>query len=155
MHSTRRCPFPGCKATILPDKFACYTHWMSLTPPQKNRIWDAYNLYQEGKLALDELRAVQEEVLAEAKPKGPPEQAEARCASCKAKVLWVRTAKSDALMPLDPEPATNGNIILKDGKAHYLTGDLFETTEDDGGPRYLSHFATCNDPKRFRKKPKK
>jgi hypothetical protein len=72
------------------------------------------------------------------------------CRSCNAPVLWVRTT-SGALMPLDAEPVENGNIALIDGVAHTRRGDLFEEMLPDG-PRYQSHFASCPNAAKHRKK---
>jgi hypothetical protein len=88
------------------------------------------------------------------------------CTSCGAPVFFVRTERGE-LMPLDADPVKDGNIVVRDwsvtedgtttaGKvAVALKGDLFEG--DTGGEvRYKSHFATCTDPARHRKKrPKK
>ena len=76
---------------------------------------------------------------------------EGTCRSCGAKILWVRTAATNALMPLDAEPCADGNIVLRDEKAHVLKGDLFAGAEG-GGPRYKSHFACCPNARKHRKK---
>ncbi len=73
------------------------------------------------------------------------------CRSCKAPLLWVRTAAFDSLMPLDADPVPDGNIVLIDGKAHVMKGDLFEPFIDDR-PRYKSHHATCPEADKWRKK---
>lgn len=59
---------------------------------------------------------------------------QAQCRSCGDPILWVKTVNGYR-MPLDAEPAENGNIVLLDGVAH--------VRKDQTGPRYLSHFATC------------
>lgn len=72
------------------------------------------------------------------------------CRSCKAPILWCRTTLGN-LMPVDAEPVADGNIVLKDGTAHTLSkADLFEPMVD--GPRYRSHYATCPDAQKYRKK---
>ena len=76
----------------------------------------------------------------------------ANCATCKAEIFWRISAKSGNYMPLDAEPAEDGNIILIDSKAHVLVGDLFESMHE--GPRYKSHFSTCPDAKKHRKENK-
>lgn len=73
------------------------------------------------------------------------------CRSCGKQVLWVRT-KAGELMPLDPEPNPNGNIILLDGVAITKgSGGLFEPSMPEG-PAYLSHFATCPHADQWRRK---
>ena len=82
-------------------------------------------------------------------PRRPmPEQSP--CRSCGAPMLWVRTTAGN-LMPLDLEPVPGGNIVLKDGLAHVLKGDLFEGMIDEG-PRYVSHFVTCPEAAKHRRK---
>lgn len=72
------------------------------------------------------------------------------CRSCGAPLLWIRTSATDSLMPLDAEPVRDGNIILVDGKAHVMRGDLFEDMLE--GPRYVSHHATCPQSAQHRRK---
>jgi hypothetical protein len=64
------------------------------------------------------------------------------CRSCGAAVLWVRSATTGALMPLDAVPCEDGNISLVVGMAHVHHGSLFEEMLPEG-PRFKSHFATC------------
>lgn len=71
------------------------------------------------------------------------------CKSCGKPMVWYDT-RSGNVMPLDPEPAEDGNIVIINGVAHTLRGDLFEEKHD--GPRYKSHFATCEFAAKHRKK---
>lgn len=64
-----------------------------------------------------------------------------RCRSCGALVVWVRTEATNALMPLDSAPKDGGNIVIKDGLARVMAGDLLDEVID--GPRYQSHFVSC------------
>ena len=77
-----------------------------------------------------------------------------KCRSCGAPVLWVPSATSRATVILDAEPVEGGNVILLDGKARVIPTDLFE--ESLTGPlpaeRYLSHFATCPQASKHRKR---
>lgn len=77
----------------------------------------------------------------------------AKCRTCGAEILWLRTAATGALMPIDRVPVVDGNVAILDGKAHVIKGDLFEPMIEDG-PRYKSHFATCPDAQKHRKKDK-
>jgi hypothetical protein len=72
------------------------------------------------------------------------------CRSCSAPLLWVRSATTGSLMPLDAEPAEDGNIWLVDGMAHVHNGSLFEEMLPEG-PRYKSHFASCPNAAQHRK----
>lgn len=70
---------------------------------------------------------------------------------CGAPIEWVIVAASGKRMPLDPEPVANGNIaFVAEGRVEVLSiagGGLMEDR-----PLYVSHFATCPRPERFRKK---
>mgnify|MGYP001616681629 CR=1 FL=1 len=69
-------------------------------------------------------------------------------------MLWKKT-KEGKWFPLDPEPAENGNIVLVgEGECRVLSGNLWEFLEEGllEQPRYRSHFVTCSEAKRFRRK---
>lgn len=72
----------------------------------------------------------------------------AKCRECGAAIFWLRTT-SGSLMPIDATPVEGGNIVIKDGVAHVLRGDLFEPMLD--GPRYQSHFVSCPEAAKHRK----
>jgi hypothetical protein len=74
-----------------------------------------------------------------------------RCRACGAEIMFA-TTPSGKQMPLDVEPCEDGNVFLADGIAH-VVGKGNEGTV--AMPLYKSHFATCNDPARFRKKASK
>ena len=78
---------------------------------------------------------------------------EATCRSCGAPIYWVRTQATDSLMPLDVVATENGNILLVDGKAVVLRGDLFEQSLPDG-LRYQSHYVSCPNAQNHRKRGK-
>ena len=65
-----------------------------------------------------------------------------RCKSCCAPIRWARTAAGKPI-PLDLEPVPGGNIQLRDGVARVLTPIEAMIEPLEGGPRFLSHFATC------------
>jgi hypothetical protein len=71
-----------------------------------------------------------------------------RCRSCDAPIEWAITTKGQRI-PLDPEPGPGGNLVLVDGVARH-------PTLGEGVPylQYTSHFATCPDAERFRRKGK-
>lgn len=76
-------------------------------------------------------------------------QATAKCRTCGAPIVWVRTT-NDKRMPLDVEPAPNGNIRMVDGVAVYASKDA---PVEPGEKLYLSHFVTCPDRDQHRKPP--
>ncbi len=71
------------------------------------------------------------------------------CRSCGAPILWARTKGKDKPIPLDPAPTLDGNVyLLSDGTAVYVPGPA----TNDARLRYISHFATCPDRDRWRKR---
>jgi hypothetical protein len=51
-------------------------------------------------------------------------------------------------IPLDPEPVPDGNVVLTlHGEAHVLRAGEAPT-----GDRYVSHFTTCPDADRWRRR---
>jgi len=52
-------------------------------------------------------------------------------------------------MPLDPELRDDGNVMVVDGIATVLPGDVERVP-----PLFVSHFVTCSDASRFRKSKK-
>jgi hypothetical protein len=72
-----------------------------------------------------------------------------RCRSCQAPIRWAFTEKGRR-MPLDPDPYTGpepgGLFVIRDQTAIAVPPDAFPDE-----PHYRSHWATCNDPKRFRR----
>lgn len=63
-----------------------------------------------------------------------------RCGSCGAPVTWAKTA-AGKVIPLDPEPVANGNVLLRDGVA--IVFGAKSGAPPAGERRYKSHFATC------------
>lgn len=66
------------------------------------------------------------------------------CRSCGATILWVVTMRGRP-MPLDAEPVADGTVWIENG--HVMLG-----TPPDGVIRWRSHFATCPQADRWRKK---
>jgi len=68
-----------------------------------------------------------------------------KCRSCGADIFFV-TMESGRSMPLDAEPCDDGNVIVDNsGRGHVMDGGHWT-------PRFKSHFATCPEAKRWRKK---
>ncbi len=147
-----KCPFPGCRVQIEDDRFACRKHWFSIDRENQAVIYGAYARYTAGTLTLAQLRVIQAKVIADTTG-GSKVPENARCGSCKALILWARSAKTNSPMPLNLPPSAEGNVVIVDGLAHVLgQGDLFEPMLPTEGPRYTSHFATCPNAERHRKK---
>lgn len=78
------------------------------------------------------------------------------CKSCRAAIIWTKTAKGKA-MPVDHDARPDGNIILVaeekggDITALYITKDM-ELPADR--PRFVSHFVTCPFAAAYRKSKK-
>lgn len=72
------------------------------------------------------------------------------CKSCGAAIVWATSAKSRQRMPLDAEPAADGNIYINlDDQYEVLSKADVEAihARDDLSGRhtrlYKSHFSTC------------
>ena len=67
------------------------------------------------------------------------------CRSCHAPIRWARTSSGKAI-PLDPNPADDGNVRLGwvggEELALVLAAGELEAARVDG-PLYRSHFASC------------
>jgi hypothetical protein len=80
------------------------------------------------------------------------------CRSCGALVVWTETSKGRR-MPVDAEPAENGNLRLveREGEVPLAVNDteettaLFATGASGDDRRYVSHFATCQQAKQWRR----
>ncbi len=73
------------------------------------------------------------------------------CKACGAPIVWAETAATGKAIPLDAEPAPDGNIYLStsDGVAHYPP----KGWQAPAGLRlYKSHFASCPQAAAFRRK---
>ena|SRR3990167_5553701 len=60
----------------------------------------------------------------------------AKCVSCKQEILWLKTNEGKSMLV---------NVCGKDGMPIPFTDTLFDFK------KHVSHFATCDDPKRFRR----
>lgn len=69
-----------------------------------------------------------------------------KCKSCGASIRWAKTPTGKS-MPLDFEPAADGNIVLIDGLA--TAASPMELLS--GKPVFRSHFATCPNAQAHRK----
>jgi len=70
------------------------------------------------------------------------------CRSCGAAIMWVRSAATGGLMPLDYQPTDDGTIEL-DENGHAIVHHQRPMIVT--GPLFVSHFATCPDAPSWRK----
>lgn len=78
-----------------------------------------------------------------------------RCSACQAPLLFATTARGKS-MPLDAQPAPNGNVVLRpddDGVmvAHVLGAAGVVAAIEKGEKLYTSHFVGCPAASTFRK----
>lgn len=69
------------------------------------------------------------------------------CRSCHGQIIWARTVNGRP-MPVDAEPAANGNVILvatQRYQAQPPTAKVLgrEEAAEHAGALYVSHFASC------------
>lgn len=77
-----------------------------------------------------------------------------RCASCKARILWVLNPAAKA-MPLDADPVEDGGWLIegKDDDGRWRGRPVCPLLDaHDGRERYVSHFATCEYANEHRKR---
>jgi hypothetical protein len=67
------------------------------------------------------------------------------CRFCGASIVFVPLSGRDTTMPLEPEPAPNGNVRWDRvaGNCVVLSGGPLELAREEGEPLYRSHFASC------------
>lgn len=73
------------------------------------------------------------------------------CDSCREAIRWVKTEKG-ANMPLDPDPAIDGNVVFlapdrDEGPVHVMSRAEVEAPPDRF--RYKAHFVTCPHARRW------
>lgn len=79
------------------------------------------------------------------------------CRSCGAPIRWAITEKGRR-MPLDPDPHPDGNVMVEHaaGADHsgvvVFAGRLLHEERDLGTPLYRSHFASCPDARKHRRR---
>lgn len=74
------------------------------------------------------------------------------CRSCKAAIIFRKTPNL-AFMPINPIPHSNGTIrILNDDHCEVLTELEAAAAREKGEELYQSHYATCPDAGKFRRK---
>jgi hypothetical protein len=81
--------------------------------------------------------------------------ADQKCRECGAEIAFVQAEATQRLMPVDPAPVPDGNLVIRNGQAVAVGNDLLSPEARQGEPRYKTHFATCTNPERFRRKRRK
>lgn len=88
----------------------------------------------------------------------PPELADTgRCSACRAPIVWATTVNGKA-MPVDLEPAENGNVRLEaipgstGAIARVLAGATLEASRAAGEELRTSHHYTCPHGPAFRRR---
>lgn len=79
------------------------------------------------------------------------------CRGCGAKVIWVRS-ESGKRMPCNPQmvpfwerPGASGKVVLQ-GSGKVISCDFEGPRDEVTGFGYISHFSTCPQAGRFRRK---
>lgn len=71
-----------------------------------------------------------------------------QCRWCGAKIIWAKTPGGKN-MPLDAEPNPRGNLLLDESG---FVGPALKSENPPADRRYMSHFATCPDAAKQRKR---
>jgi len=66
---------------------------------------------------------------------------------CGLPIRWIKNPKTQRMMPIDPQPTSDGNIVIEGGLAVTLSAERARAYE---GEKYISHFATCPMASQFR-----
>ena len=75
------------------------------------------------------------------------------CRSCGAEIWWAKAQGKSKDMPLDSEPCDEGNIVYVDaGQVRVFKTAMDAERAYPGEKRFLSHFVTCKDATKWRKK---
>lgn len=79
------------------------------------------------------------------------------CRSCGARIRWAVTTAGKRI-PVDEQPVDGGNVLLHEAIdrqepiATVVGKNVHPTLFDDDAPRYVSHFATCPNADRHRRR---
>jgi hypothetical protein len=79
----------------------------------------------------------------------PSWQPPSACRSCGASIIWAKTANG-GLMPVDVTSVEGGNVDLDRVRTGFARATV--VASDAGVFRYVSHFATCPDAAKHRKR---
>lgn len=87
---------------------------------------------------------------------------EIKCRACGAPIFFIKSVNRKSI-PVDAEPVWvrqehgGDTYILRDGRFVFgrITGDADDDPDAEVVEAYVSHFATCTEPERFRSPRKK
>lgn len=78
------------------------------------------------------------------------------CASCRAEIVWLTLRPGGRRMPVDAEPASDGNVLadLAAGAGVVLSAAMVAEVRDGtpDEPLYRSHFSTCPQADQWRRR---
>lgn len=75
-----------------------------------------------------------------------------RCKSCNAEIIWATTTQARS-MPIDAKPRPGGNIALDHRPGLPPLARVLTVTQQFGRKTmYTSHFATCPNAKKHRRR---
>ena len=76
-----------------------------------------------------------------------------KCRSCKAPILWLVNTSTQRAAPIDAEPSPAGNILVLDERTYRVLRPVELGNPEIGqGRRHTSHFQTCPDAAKFKRK---
>lgn len=76
----------------------------------------------------------------------------AQCRSCRADITWAVTER-DKRIPVDAKPTPDGNLVLLGGgRGGAPMAVAFDPARHAGKQRFQSHWASCPNPKPFRRR---
>ncbi len=73
-----------------------------------------------------------------------------RCRSCSAPIFFVVGVNGQRI-PLDHVPNEKGNVVIEKNLLDESYARVLGPGEDAASEKFMPHWATCNDPERFRK----
>ena len=86
-------------------------------------------------------------------------QLKPNCSTCNAPLIWLKAEPSGKNPnpkpnPINALPSEHGNLEInrENGTYRILNGAQRAEAEANNKPLYLSHFASCQDAKKFRRK---
>lgn len=84
-------------------------------------------------------------------------QPDGKCRSCGAAIRWAVSANTGGRIPLDPQPVEGGNLGVVEWAEHPRPQRDTPVVAVDPvaaltGYRYVTHFATCPNADRHRRK---
>lgn len=73
------------------------------------------------------------------------------CNYCAKQIIWLRT-RTGAFMPVDAQPAPNGNVLRSGDHAGVLGKNQAAAARAEGAPLHLHHAINCPDASKWQGK---